>query len=185
MDCRSLLQFLLLTVRLIKIFNQCISTWQLWGVKKHISPGIQILASRDRWEMNAARLVPETEEERLCYVDHMCDCVLLFFFVLVRVSMKAPASPVDCLLITQICAQSEEIMNEGFNYASRQRIPDASTTPLALRDGWEQVKQKPSPLGAQSCSALNADRARNLTWRHEVQTLGGEDFKQGKKRWAT
>lgn len=61
-----------------------------------------------------------------------CVIVCYFFFVFVRASMKASAAPVDCLLITQICAQSEEIMNEGFNYASRQRISDVSTTPLAL-----------------------------------------------------
>lgn len=101
----------------------------------------KISASEDRWEMNAAHLVQRLNKSFFCpyaqahfLLDFLSADVQLsvcFFFVCVCASMKAPAPPWHCLLITQICAQSEEIMNESFNYASRQRIPDASTTPLA------------------------------------------------------
>lgn len=159
------------------------------GGEKAYFTQCQILASKDRWEMNAAHLVLRLNK---CFFFFLFACVCVyrhtffwilwvqtrvivrvFFFVCLCASVKAPASPWLCLLITQICTQSEEIMNESFNYASRQRIPDASATPLAHCGGWGQVKQEPFPPGSEIWSALNADRAYKLTWRQKAQTLEG------------
>lgn len=140
----------------------------------------EILASKDRWEMNAAHLV--LRWNKCFFFSCVCTdalssvfswvqafCVSLYVYALPWKLHRPPLPPWHCLLITQICAQSEEIMNESFNYASRQRIPDASTTPLARWDGWGQVKQEPSPLGAESWSALNTDQAYNLTCCRRTQ----------------
>ena len=83
----------------------------------------QILASNDRWEMNAAYLVLRWNMFSSC----VCVCVqanfLLLYFVCAGLCdcVYVLPTPWHCLVITQICAQSEEIMNEIFNYASRQR----------------------------------------------------------------
>lgn len=120
-----------LTVHLIKIFNQCISTWQLWAEKKHTSFGFRYWHPKigGRW----MRLIWCRDWTTVCVcvcvqAHFVLDFMFLFFFVRACAIMKPPPPPPwHCLLITQICAQSEEIMNESFNYASRQRIPDAST----------------------------------------------------------
>lgn len=48
-----------------------------------------------------------------------------------------------CLLITQICAQSEGITKERLNYASRQRSGDASA-----ETGEGRLNRSPPPRGA-------------------------------------
>lgn len=140
MDHRSLLPLRPSTVHLIKGFliNALVhGGFEGRKGRRRSQPDIA-----DRWAMNAPHLVGRA---------HVCLCCLCFSFTLYecRHVCGNPPPPWQCLLITEICTQSEEIMNKSFNYASRQRTPDVSPAP-----GGRRVKQEAPPPGAEEPVSL-------------------------------